>query len=125
MLSSPSFSEEPIPDPIKLLRRLAALELRIDQLRRDCIDVADGRQEIALAVMGVQVDNVRILRHVSDMIVSKELETCVRHVDLIIFFIHYDKDLGAYAAFSFDEFGGDIEVIRQLDPTRVCSRGAT
>jgi hypothetical protein len=125
MLSSPSVSEEHIPDPIKLLRRLAALEMRIDQLRRDCIDVADGRREIAFAVTGVQVDNVRILRHVSDMIVSKELETCKRHLDLIIFFIHYDEALGDNAAFSSDEFGGDIEVIRQLDLTRVCNRGAT
>jgi hypothetical protein len=125
MLSSPSFSDELIPDPIKLLRRLASLELRIDQLRRDCIDVADGRREIALAVTGVQVDNVRILRQVSDMIVSKELKTCARHADLIIFFIHHDKALGDYPAFSFDEFGGDIKVIRQLDLTRVCSQGAT
>ena len=67
MLSSTSFSDEPIPDPIKLLQRLAALELRIDQLRRDCLDVAGGRKEIAFAVTGVQVDNVRILRQVSDM----------------------------------------------------------
>jgi hypothetical protein len=63
--SSSSFSEEPIPDPIKLLRRLAALESRIGQLRRDCVEIADGRKEIALAVINVQVDNVRILRQVN------------------------------------------------------------
>lgn len=93
MLSSHFFlRDEPIPDPIKLLRRMAALELRIDQLRRDCIDVADGRNEIALAVTGVQVDNVCILRQVSDLIVLKEPETCERDVYLTIFFIiHYAK----------------------------------
>jgi hypothetical protein len=64
-----SFSEESIPDPIKLLRRLAALESRIGQLRRDCVEVADERQEIALAVTNVQVDNVHMLRQVNDVYV--------------------------------------------------------
>jgi len=63
--TSPTFSDHPIPDPVKLLRRLVALELRIDQLRRDCADVANGRKEIALAVTDTELKNAHILRKVS------------------------------------------------------------
>lgn len=56
--------DDPIPDPVKLLRRMAALESRIDQLCRDCVDVADCRQDIVLAVTDLQLKNAHILRKV-------------------------------------------------------------
>ena len=50
---------------MKLLRRLAALESRIDQLRRDCVEVSDGKQDIALTLMDIELKNAHILRKVS------------------------------------------------------------
>lgn len=63
-LASFYFRDEPIPDPVKLLRRLAALESRIDQLRKDCVEVAESKQEMALAVSDIQLKNAHMLRKV-------------------------------------------------------------
>lgn len=71
--------ESPIPDPVKLLRRLAALESRIDQLGRDCIDVANGRTEIALAVTDIELKNAHILRKVSQVYFTDCFEMMLLH----------------------------------------------
>lgn len=59
------FRNDPIPDPVKLLRRLGALESRIEQLKIDCVGVADGKRKMALAVTDLQLKNAHILRKVS------------------------------------------------------------
>lgn len=61
------FRNDPIPDPIKLLRRLGALESRIEQLKIDCVGVAEGKRTMALAVTDLQLKNAHILRKVSAM----------------------------------------------------------
>ena len=64
----PLFSDVPIPDPVKLLQRLDALESRMEQLRRDCIEVPDGRNEmIALAITNAHADNAHLLQQVSSL----------------------------------------------------------
>ncbi|CAJ1960925.1 unnamed protein product [Cylindrotheca closterium] len=47
-----------IPDPIKLVRRLTALELALENLKNDCEFIATKRTEIVKSVMETQVKNV-------------------------------------------------------------------
>jgi predicted nucleic acid-binding Zn-ribbon protein len=55
---------DPIPDPVKLLRRMAALESRIDQLKRDAVNVAHGRKDLALSITDIQLKNAHLLQKV-------------------------------------------------------------
>jgi len=57
---------DPVPDPVKLLRRMAALESRIDQLKRDAVNVAHGRKDLALSITDVQLKNAHLLQKISN-----------------------------------------------------------
>lgn len=64
--SLPSFRkrDEPIPDPIKLLRRLAALESSMEKLKVECADFVEQRTELVLSVTSLQIENVSRLQQV-------------------------------------------------------------
>ena len=47
-----------IPDPIKLVRRLTALELALGNLKNDCEFISTKRTEIVKSVMETQLENI-------------------------------------------------------------------
>ncbi|KAL3938951.1 MAG: hypothetical protein SGBAC_006233 [Bacillariaceae sp.] len=47
-----------IPDPIKLVRRLTALELALGSLKSDCEFISKKRTDIVKSVMETQLENV-------------------------------------------------------------------
>jgi hypothetical protein len=61
---------------------MAALESRIDQLRRDAVDVAEGRKEFALST-DLQLKNAHILQKVSVNMLN--ILVIIRRPD----FLHY------------------------------------
>ncbi len=56
---------EPVPDPITLLRRLAAIESAMEKLQVECAYVVENREELVLSVTALQIENVARLKHVS------------------------------------------------------------
>lgn len=63
---SPYFaSDRPCPDPVKLIRRICALERSIVDLTADCEQIAQHRSDIAPEVIATQQENIAMIREVS------------------------------------------------------------
>jgi hypothetical protein len=56
-----------IPNPVKMIRRLTALELAMGQLRKDCETISKKRKDIVKSVVSKQNDNVENVQKVSEM----------------------------------------------------------
>ena len=54
-----------IPNPVKMVRRLTALELAMVQLRKDCETIAQKRSDIVSRVIAKQNENVETVESVS------------------------------------------------------------
>ena len=55
-------SEPPLPDPIKLLRRIHALETSVQSLQQDCQNMMERRRRAVLEA----TDQLTALRHLYD-----------------------------------------------------------
>lgn len=55
----------PIVDPVKLIRRIGAVERAIAELTQDCEKIAVQRSKIAPAIVALQQQNVFLVRQVS------------------------------------------------------------
>ena len=53
-----------VPNPISIVRRLAALETAIGQLKQDCETVDEKRRDIVQSVMADQIENIRQTKEV-------------------------------------------------------------
>lgn len=60
LLKHSLYSLEPLPDPIKLLRRINALEHSVQALRQDCSDMM-ARRQVAVLEAVTQLDSLRDL----------------------------------------------------------------
>jgi hypothetical protein len=56
-----------IPNPVKIVRRLTALEFAIVQLQKDCATIAKKRNDIVLSVVSKQNQNVKTVEKVSSL----------------------------------------------------------
>jgi hypothetical protein len=54
-----------MPDPVKLIRRICALERAMADLTNDCEQIAQRRSRIAPAVIQAQEENVSLVWEVS------------------------------------------------------------
>jgi hypothetical protein len=59
------FRERPLPDPVKLIRRMCALERAMADLKNDCEQIAERRSKIAPVVIQAQQENVSLVWEVS------------------------------------------------------------
>ncbi|KAG7356028.1 spindle and kinetochore-associated protein 2 [Nitzschia inconspicua] len=60
----------PVPNPVKIIRRLTALELAMGQLRKDCETISKKRTNIVKSVLSKQhnnVENIEQLLHDTSM----------------------------------------------------------
>jgi hypothetical protein len=62
---SPLCRNKEIPDPVKLIRRICALERAILDLAEDCQQIEQHRNRVAPAVIKTQQKNVALLNEVS------------------------------------------------------------
>ena len=53
-----------IPDPIKLLRRISALEITIKQLTKDCESMSKRKNKILPRIMNEQIQNISLITEV-------------------------------------------------------------
>lgn len=60
-----NFSRQEVPDPIKLVRRLTALEIALGNLKNDCEFISRKRTEIVKSVMETQLENVTQVQEVN------------------------------------------------------------
>jgi hypothetical protein len=65
-------SAEGIPDPIKLIRRLSALEISVRHLKRDCEIIARRRGEVVQSVLETQQQNVAKVQEIFGMVTVQE-----------------------------------------------------
>ncbi|CAB9519263.1 expressed unknown protein [Seminavis robusta] len=56
-----SEGERPVPDPVKLIRRICALERAIVDLTADCEEIAQTRSKVAPAVIRAQQENASLV----------------------------------------------------------------
>ena len=55
-----------VPDPIKLVRRLTALEVALGNLKRDCDIIAEKRTMVVKKVLQTQEENLLKVEEVSN-----------------------------------------------------------
>jgi hypothetical protein len=60
----PTFREPKIPDPVKLVRRLTALEIALGNLKQDCQVISTKRNDIVQSVMDAQLKTVTQVQEV-------------------------------------------------------------
>ena len=58
-------NRQPIPDPVRLLERISALESSMDQLEADCQDVCGKRQVLARETSDALLRNARLIQELS------------------------------------------------------------
>mmetsp|Transcript_17354 Transcript_17354/g.49305 ORF Transcript_17354/g.49305 Transcript_17354/m.49305 type:complete len:144 (+) Transcript_17354:76-507(+) len=58
---------EDIPDPIKLIKRITALEIALSTLKQQCTTISNQRSEIVLKVLSSQCDTVSQVNKMLDM----------------------------------------------------------
>ena len=58
-------SQNTIPNPVKMVRRLTALEVAMVQLRKDCETIAKKRGDVVARVVAQQNENVETVESVS------------------------------------------------------------
>ena len=56
---------QPIPDPVRLLERMEALEASLDQLQVDCREVCAKRQTLAKETADALLRNARLIQELS------------------------------------------------------------
>ena len=56
---------QPIPDPVRLLERMSALEASLDQLEVDCREVCAKRQTLAKETADALLRNARLIQELS------------------------------------------------------------
>ena len=58
-------NRQPIPDPVRLLERISALESSMDQLEADCQNVCGKRQVLARETADALLRNARLIQELS------------------------------------------------------------
>ena len=58
--------ERGVPDPVKLIRRISAMEVAIRGLQSHCAEIAERRTKIAPAVIEAQQENALLVLEVSE-----------------------------------------------------------
>lgn len=58
-------SDGNVPNPVKIIRRLTALELAMGQLRKDCATISQKRHGVVKSVVAQQSTNVENIEQVS------------------------------------------------------------
>ena len=58
-------NRQPIPDPVRLLERISALESAMDQLEIDCQNVCGKRQALARETADALLRNARLIQELS------------------------------------------------------------
>lgn len=73
---------EEIPDPIKLVRRLTALENALGRLQVDCEAIATKRMGIVNSIIKAQNSNVVQIQEMLDLTESKDPYSCQEDADV-------------------------------------------
>lgn len=60
--------EQELPDPIRLVRRITALEIALGNLKKDCEIVSERRSEVVQNVLSMQSDTVARVKEVCAVI---------------------------------------------------------
>ncbi|KAG7361166.1 spindle and kinetochore-associated protein 2 [Nitzschia inconspicua] len=69
-------SDGPVPNPVKIIRRLTALELAMGQLRKDCETISKKRTNIVKSVLSKQHNNVE---NIEQLLHDTSIGTSDRH----------------------------------------------
>lgn len=75
------FRDEAIPDPIKLIRRISALEAALQKMEADCSLVAEMKEMIILDVTSLQAKNAKRLEKVRTQMASFISESNISHME--------------------------------------------
>eukprot|EP00980_Cylindrotheca_fusiformis_P004596 scaffold982_cov139-Cylindrotheca_fusiformis.AAC.9 len=67
--------DQSIPNPVKLVRRLTALEIALSNLKNDCEMISKKRTEMAKSVMEKQLDNASLIEEERPKIHSVRQQT--------------------------------------------------